>query len=431
MAEPESILQLGIEAAREGNRAEARNLFRLLTRQAPDDPQGWLWLAGVAADREERLAALKRVMALDPDNALAARALQAMGAAQGNTPVPPPAVRDAAEPPVLQPTTALQLDDWAAEPIPAIDAAPKTSRISAVSGDLPDLDDQQRTLPPLPALDADLVDEDEAPAVDRPRPHWFPRTRPGSPTADDALSDEDEAAPRRTFPLMLAVVTVAAVVVIGIALALLPELMRTPTEVAGLPTQPAATDAATVPAEQPTSAVLPTVPPLPTLEPTAEPTPATLPTAAPTSLPDPAAAQPAAVAVGTTLSAEGWQYSFPLANYAAPLGPTVGGNASKNGTYVLVLMFVANGTAADSVLPSDFVVLKDAQGRVWRADQAASVAYTVPGVNADVSLSIPIPANNVTTSVAVVFDVAADATNLMLFAPANPASGWVVLATAQ
>ena len=48
MAESDTILQLGIEAAREGNRDEARNLFSLLTRQEPDNVQAWLWLAGVA-----------------------------------------------------------------------------------------------------------------------------------------------------------------------------------------------------------------------------------------------------------------------------------------------------------------------------------------------------------------------------------------------
>ena len=47
MAESDTILQLGIEAAREGNREEARNLFGLLTRQEPDNAQAWLWLAGV------------------------------------------------------------------------------------------------------------------------------------------------------------------------------------------------------------------------------------------------------------------------------------------------------------------------------------------------------------------------------------------------
>src|SRR5581483_5350017 len=71
MAESDTILQLGIEAAREGNREEARNLFGLLTRQEPNNAQAWLWLAGVADGPEQRRAALERVVELDPTNEMA------------------------------------------------------------------------------------------------------------------------------------------------------------------------------------------------------------------------------------------------------------------------------------------------------------------------------------------------------------------------
>jgi hypothetical protein len=107
MAESDTILQLGIEAAREGNREEARNLFGLLTRQEPDNLQAWLWLAGVADGPEERRAALERVLELDPTNEMAVKGLQAMGvsptakldeaaigaaaAASSSPPPPPPA----------------------------------------------------------------------------------------------------------------------------------------------------------------------------------------------------------------------------------------------------------------------------------------------------------------------------------------------------
>src|SRR5689334_14989983 len=79
MAESDTILQLGIEAAREGNREEARNLFGLLTRQEPDNAQAWLWLAGVADGPEQRRAALERAVELDPTNEMAIKGLQAMG----------------------------------------------------------------------------------------------------------------------------------------------------------------------------------------------------------------------------------------------------------------------------------------------------------------------------------------------------------------
>ncbi|MBP1468592.1 hypothetical protein EYB53_022960, partial [Candidatus Chloroploca sp. M-50] len=96
MAEPESILQLGIEAAREGKKDEARQLFRLLTRQEPENAQGWLWLAGVAENREERQNALERVLTLDPQNEMAIKGLNALGVRPSTTmragihEVPPP-----------------------------------------------------------------------------------------------------------------------------------------------------------------------------------------------------------------------------------------------------------------------------------------------------------------------------------------------------
>ena len=48
MAESDTIFQFGIDAAREGNREEARNLFGLLTRQEPDN------LSGLALARRRR-----------------------------------------------------------------------------------------------------------------------------------------------------------------------------------------------------------------------------------------------------------------------------------------------------------------------------------------------------------------------------------------
>ncbi|HWQ13774.1 MAG TPA: hypothetical protein VNL77_13310, partial [Roseiflexaceae bacterium] len=96
MADSESILRLGIEAAREGNRAEARDLFTLLTRQDPDNVQAWLWLAGVAEGPEQRRAALEQVLRLEPDNEMALKGLQAMGVAPSARYEEEPAVAAAA-----------------------------------------------------------------------------------------------------------------------------------------------------------------------------------------------------------------------------------------------------------------------------------------------------------------------------------------------
>src|SRR5579859_3033291 len=108
MAESDTILQLGIEAAREGNREEARNLFSLLTRQEPNNSQAWLWLAGVAESPDERRAALERVLALDPSNEMALKGLQAMGINPGSGRAAEPAPARPAEtaPPPVAATAA-------------------------------------------------------------------------------------------------------------------------------------------------------------------------------------------------------------------------------------------------------------------------------------------------------------------------------------
>lgn len=82
MADAKEILQLGIEAARDGNREEARNLFALLTKQNPTNIQAWLWLAGVSDNASQRRNALERALQIDPQNEMALRGLRALS---GNT----------------------------------------------------------------------------------------------------------------------------------------------------------------------------------------------------------------------------------------------------------------------------------------------------------------------------------------------------------
>ena len=83
MADANEILALGMDAARDGNREEARNLFTLLTRQDPDNIQAWLWLAGVSDDPRQRRSALERALEIDPQNDMALRGLRALNGVQG------------------------------------------------------------------------------------------------------------------------------------------------------------------------------------------------------------------------------------------------------------------------------------------------------------------------------------------------------------
>jgi CPA1 family monovalent cation:H+ antiporter len=74
-----SLFQLAMETARSGNKEQARNLFRLLTTREPANIQAWLWLAGLTKESpDEYRAALEQVVALEPGNELAIKALHAL-----------------------------------------------------------------------------------------------------------------------------------------------------------------------------------------------------------------------------------------------------------------------------------------------------------------------------------------------------------------
>jgi hypothetical protein len=71
--ELERLLHVGVKAARQGNNAAARSLFRALVRKRPDALRAWLGLAGIAESLEERRQAVARVLELDPQHPLARR----------------------------------------------------------------------------------------------------------------------------------------------------------------------------------------------------------------------------------------------------------------------------------------------------------------------------------------------------------------------
>jgi hypothetical protein len=71
-------LQEGIAALKAGDKAGARRLIGRAIQQNPDDERAWLWLSGAVETSQERRMCLRRVLELDPDNALAQRGLVAL-----------------------------------------------------------------------------------------------------------------------------------------------------------------------------------------------------------------------------------------------------------------------------------------------------------------------------------------------------------------
>jgi len=90
------LLELGIAAARGGNRTEARMYLEAVTLTEPDNAQAFLWLGFVLEDRKLAMRCLERVIELDPDNEQAKRGLAWLRQQQGDKVAPlPPQLGDA------------------------------------------------------------------------------------------------------------------------------------------------------------------------------------------------------------------------------------------------------------------------------------------------------------------------------------------------
>ncbi|EFO81702.1 TPR repeat-containing protein [Oscillochloris trichoides DG-6] len=440
-------MQLGIEAARDGNKEEARNLFRLLTLQDPANAQAWLWLAGVAENREERQASLERVVELEPTNEMALKGLQALGVTPGSraatpAPEPPPA-------PVASPAAVVPSDDPFGDDD---DPFAELNNLSDVMADSEGPVRRNEPLPPPVSLDDDLpspvmaassssTGRDSGRSSSTGRDSGRSSNRRSSPYDDVAA--ETVPARRGISPLLAILMALVGILLVGLLviffffrdpgpqvatqppptiaaptsqLALTPDSLE-PTSVLGMgPGTETGTETETSVPSDVTS-----VPVDVTTEPVSQPT------TPPPSDGDLAQANPVVVAAGTPLQSAGWSYDFNQPTYAAPIVGPLKQYQSNNGRFVVVLVFVSNTTGTTQSIPADFFVLKDAQGRIWQARPEVSDAYVNPGVNADQSHSQPIPPDGLTYSVALIFDVAPDATNLVFFARTNPAQGWLIL----
>lgn len=555
MADTESILQLGIEAARAGDKGEARELFRLVTREDPQNPQGWLWLAGVAEDRDEKRAALERVVELNPDNELARKGLAALG-----SPQPAPAAADAG----AAATAAAAAQPAEAESIPGADAdqpapvaeqtqpsddgappAPARGRARARSYESPavvgaaaaatpddavtldddyDLQDYQQEPRPL------VSDMDDEPRVvvegeEEPRRRgafaWLPlllaigalvlagiflwtrfRDRnpadnlagttggagiattataggilgsagatetaagavgapggattavvaipnivtPGDTATAAATGEQTASTPEAQATAAAPVAQETATVSMAQATAAAPAAQATAAPATAAQTAaPAAAAATAAPPSGATTAVaaaqtaapagqttIVVVAPSATVVPPAAPQPTAAPAppaqAPPPGPPDVAAANPAIVPNGTPVQAGKW--TFTATNFKNVATGSYGGSPPTRGQYQIVVLFVANNTGQPATVPDGFFVIKDAQGRVYDFNRAASVDYLNrfggAGVAADAGADTPLPSNNALTSVPFLFDVPRDATNLVLFSRDNLNQGFLV-----
>jgi len=62
------LVRQGIAAARSGRSAEARQLLEQTVQINPNDEMAWLWLSGLMATTEQKLACLQQVLRINPRN---------------------------------------------------------------------------------------------------------------------------------------------------------------------------------------------------------------------------------------------------------------------------------------------------------------------------------------------------------------------------
>lgn len=74
----ENLLQMGITAAKQGNREAARVLFKQVLDDDKKNDRAWVWMASVAEDPLKRQQYLETALRINPSNKAAQKAIKKM-----------------------------------------------------------------------------------------------------------------------------------------------------------------------------------------------------------------------------------------------------------------------------------------------------------------------------------------------------------------
>jgi hypothetical protein len=150
---------------------------------------------------------------------------------------------------------------------------------------------------------------------------------------------------------------------------------------------------------------------------------------------DVATANPAIVGNYQVLRAGNFEFGFTgITNVASG---AYGGAPPARGRYLIALLTVRNVGTAPAQIPDGYFVVKDAQGRVSDFNRAASVDYinrfggTGPRGAGDYAADVTLAPGALLGSVPLLFDVASDATDLVVFSRDNTAQGFLARQNAR
>lgn len=74
----ENLLQMGITAAKNGNREAARVFFKQVLDEDKKNDRAWVWMASVAEDATRRQQYLETALKINPENKAARKAIKKM-----------------------------------------------------------------------------------------------------------------------------------------------------------------------------------------------------------------------------------------------------------------------------------------------------------------------------------------------------------------
>ncbi|EFO81701.1 hypothetical protein OSCT_0446 [Oscillochloris trichoides DG-6] len=249
-------------------------------------------------------------------------------------------------------------------------------------------------------------------------PPLTPHPDPQAEAVSVAPEPLPPAPPVTHFPLLnrLALLVIA-VLILGILAIVVLGRGNIGQSVAALPPQPS-----------PILQSLPSPSSLPTLIPTL--TQITTPTRPPLppTLPAPSPTPPTSLSLGTLVEVDGWSATLLRPDYSLLFDSSIG-DLQPSGRFVLVLMAVANNSAAPRPIPPDFFTLVDARGRQFRPIPNASSTYLSlypRGQYGDLALEESLAAHSGMRSIPIIFDVPRDATGLTLMVHASGNLGWPI-----